>query len=112
MGVADPVLRRRGGRGVRAVYALALPETPSFTQAETCGEIVRRPPIAAVREFPRETTHGLVIQAGHVVQFYLWTVFLPSFAALMGIADCGMRHSAVPLRWWSYAGDPGAGRGV
>jgi MHS family alpha-ketoglutarate permease-like MFS transporter len=91
--IPEPALAQWGWRipffigAAGAVYGLymrwRLPETPSFTQVETRGEIVRRPLIAAVREFPRETMYVFVIQAG-TVQFYLWTVFLPSFAALSG----------------------------
>jgi MHS family alpha-ketoglutarate permease-like MFS transporter len=91
--VPPPALAQWGWRipffigALGAVYGLymrwRLPETPSFTQVATRGEIVRRPLIAAVREFPRETIYVFVIQAG-TVQFYLWTVFLPSFAALSG----------------------------
>jgi MHS family alpha-ketoglutarate permease-like MFS transporter len=70
-----------------AVYGLyirwRLPETPSFRRVEARGEIVRRPLIEAVRAYPRETLYVFVIQAG-TVQFYLWTVFLPSYAALSG----------------------------
>lgn len=75
-----------------AVYGLYLrwwlPETPSFERVAQRGEIVRRPLTEAVRMFPRETMYVFVIQAG-TVQFYLWTVFLPSYAALAG---------GVPLR--------------
>lgn len=70
-----------------AVYGLYLrwnlPETPSFERLAARHEIVRRPLIEAVREFPRETLYVFVIQAG-TVQFYLWTVFLPSYTALAG----------------------------
>ena len=60
-----------------------LPETPSFEAIERKHEIVRRPLIAAVREFPRETLTVFVIQIG-TVQFYIWTVFLPGYAHLAG----------------------------
>jgi MHS family alpha-ketoglutarate permease-like MFS transporter len=63
--IPEPALAQWGWRipffigAAGAVYGLymrwRLPETPSFTQVETRGEIVRRPLIAAVREFPRET---------------------------------------------------------
>ncbi len=91
--VPQPALAQWGWRipffigALGAVYGLymrwRLPETPSFRRVETRGEIVRRPLIAAVRAFPRETLYVFVIQSG-TVQFYLWTVFLPSFAALSG----------------------------
>jgi len=91
--IPQPALAQWGWRipffigALGAVYGLCmrwrLPETPSFKRVETRGEIVRRPLIEAVRAFPRETLYVFVIQAG-TVQFYLWTVFLPGFAALSG----------------------------
>jgi MHS family alpha-ketoglutarate permease-like MFS transporter len=70
-----------------ALYGLylrrQLPETPSFERVRARHEIARRPLIEAVRAFPRETLYVFVIQAG-TVQFYLWTVFLPSYAVLAG----------------------------
>jgi MHS family alpha-ketoglutarate permease-like MFS transporter len=70
-----------------AVYGLylrwRLPETPSFEHIAASGRISRQPLTEAVRRYPRETWYVFVIQAG-TVQFYLWTVFLPSYAALAG----------------------------
>jgi MFS transporter, MHS family, alpha-ketoglutarate permease len=60
-----------------------LPETPAFEAVERRHEITRQPLIAAVREFPRESITVFVIQMG-TVQFYIWTVFLPSYAHLAG----------------------------
>ncbi len=75
-----------------AVYGLylrwRLPETPSFERVAATHRTVRQPLIEAVRRYPRETWYVFVIQAG-TVQFYLWTVFLPAYAALAG---------GVPLR--------------
>jgi MHS family alpha-ketoglutarate permease-like MFS transporter len=91
--IPQPALAQWGWRipfligALGAVYGLylrwRLPETPSFEAVETRGEIARRPMIEAVRAFPRETIYVFVIQAG-TVQFYIWTVFLPSYAALSG----------------------------
>jgi len=60
-----------------------LPETPLFDSLERRHAIARRPMIEAVREFPKETLFVFVLQMG-TVQFYTWTVFLPSFAHLAG----------------------------
>jgi len=60
-----------------------LPETPAFEAAERKHEIVRNPLLAAIREFPRESLLVFVMQAS-TVQFYIWTVFLPSYAHLAG----------------------------
>jgi MFS transporter, MHS family, alpha-ketoglutarate permease len=91
--IPQPALSQWGWRipfligALGAVYGFylrrKLPETPSFERVETRGEIVRRPLIQAVREFPRESLYVFVIQAG-TVQFYIWTVFLPAYAALSG----------------------------
>jgi MHS family alpha-ketoglutarate permease-like MFS transporter len=91
--IPQPALAQWGWRipffigALGAVYGLflrwRLPETPSFEAVEARGEIVRRPLIEAVRAYPRETMYVFVVQAG-TVQFYIWTVFLPSYAALSG----------------------------
>jgi MHS family alpha-ketoglutarate permease-like MFS transporter len=91
--IPQPALAQWGWRipffigALGAVYGLymrwRLPETPSFRRVETRGEIARRPLIEALCEFPHETLYVFVIQAG-TVQIYLWTVFLPSYAALSG----------------------------
>ncbi len=68
-----------------AVYGLwlrlGLPETPHFEAIERRHALARHPLIEAVREFPRETLFVFVLQMG-TVQFYTWTVFLPSYAHL------------------------------
>jgi MHS family alpha-ketoglutarate permease-like MFS transporter len=60
-----------------------LPETPAFAAAERRQEIVSNPMIRALREHPRETLYVFAIQAT-TVMFYLWTVFLPTYANLVG----------------------------
>jgi MHS family alpha-ketoglutarate permease-like MFS transporter len=60
-----------------------LPETPAFAAAERRQEIVRNPMVSALREHPRETLYVFAIQAT-TVMFYLWTVFLPTYANLVG----------------------------
>lgn len=70
-----------------AVYGLwlrlNLPETPHFKAVERRRALSRTPMVEAVRDFPKETLIVFVIQMG-TVQFYTWTVFLPSYAHLMG----------------------------
>jgi len=75
-----------------------LPETAAFVAVERRQEIERHPLLAAVRQFPRESLYVFVIQMG-TVQFYLWTVFLPTYARLVGglpIAD-GLFGSTIAL---------------
>jgi MFS transporter, MHS family, alpha-ketoglutarate permease len=115
--IPQPALTQWGWRipfflgALGAVYGLylrmRLPETPSFEQVETRGEIVRRPLIEAVRAFPRETMYVFVIQAG-TVQFYLWTVFLPSYAALAGGVPIklGLLGSTIALAVYTVAIPP------
>ncbi len=70
-----------------ALYGLwlrvGLPETPQFAALERNHALSRRPLIEAVREFPKESLFVFVLQMG-TVQFYTWTVFLPSYAHLAG----------------------------
>ncbi len=70
-----------------AVYGLwlqlNLPETPHFEAVERRRALSRAPIVEAVRAHPKETLIVFVIQMG-TVQFYTWTVFLPSYAHLMG----------------------------
>jgi MFS transporter, MHS family, alpha-ketoglutarate permease len=68
-----------------AVYGLwlrlGLPETPHFEAIERRQALSRHPLLDAIREFPKETLFVFVLQMG-TVQFYTWTVFLPSYAHL------------------------------
>lgn len=76
----------------------ALPETAAFRAVERRGETERHPLSRAVREFPRESLFVFVIQMG-TVQFYIWTVFLPTYARLAGglpLAD-GLLGSTIAL---------------
>ena len=91
--IPQPALAQWGWRvpfllgALGAVYGLylrwRLPETPSFKRVAAAGRISRHPLTEAVRAHPRESAYVFVIQAG-TVQFYLWTVFLPGYAALGG----------------------------
>ena len=83
---------------------IRLPETPAFERAEQRHEIVRNPLLSAIREFPRESLFVFVMQAS-TVQFYLWTVFLPSYARLAGnlpIAE-GLLGSTIALAVYTAA---------
>ena len=60
-----------------------LPETPAFEAIERRQEIDRHPLTDALRRYPRESLYVFVLQAG-TVQFYIWTVFLPSYSHLAG----------------------------
>ncbi len=62
---------------------LRLPETPSFKKVEQRREIDANPLLNAIRRHPRESLFVFVIQMG-TVQFYIWTVFLPTYAHLSG----------------------------
>jgi MFS transporter, MHS family, alpha-ketoglutarate permease len=60
-----------------------LPETPSFENLERRRDIDRNPLLDAFRRYPRECLYVFTLQIG-TVQFYTWTVFLPSYAHLAG----------------------------
>jgi MHS family alpha-ketoglutarate permease-like MFS transporter len=62
---------------------LGLPETRSFVTAEQRQVLERRPMLRAMRDYPRESWTVFVMQMG-TVQFYIWTVFLPTYAHLAG----------------------------
>lgn len=69
------------GAGYGLWLRLGLPETPHFAAIERRRELSRHPLIDAIREFPKETLFVFVLQMG-TVQFYTWTVFLPTYAHL------------------------------
>jgi MFS transporter, MHS family, alpha-ketoglutarate permease len=62
---------------------LRLPETPYFVAIEQRQDKARRPVFEALREFPASTVYVFCVQIG-TVMFYLWTVFLPTYASLVG----------------------------
>jgi MHS family alpha-ketoglutarate permease-like MFS transporter len=62
---------------------LRLPETPYFIAIEQRQDKARRPIFDAFREFPASTFYVFCVQIG-TVMFYLWTVFLPTYANLVG----------------------------
>lgn len=62
---------------------LRLPETPYFIALEQHHGKARRPVFEALREYPASTLYVFCVQIG-TVMFYLWTVFLPTYANLVG----------------------------
>jgi len=62
---------------------LRLPETPYFVAMEQRQDQVRRPIFEALRAYPWPTLYVFCVQIG-TVMFYLWTVFLPTYANLVG----------------------------
>jgi MHS family alpha-ketoglutarate permease-like MFS transporter len=62
---------------------LRLPETPYFIAIEQRQDKAQRPIFEAFREFPASTFYVFCVQIG-TVMFYLWTVFLPTYANLVG----------------------------
>ncbi|WP_428483195.1 MFS transporter [Rhodopila sp.] len=62
---------------------LRLPETPFFVAIEQRQDKAHRPIFEALREYPASTLYVFCVQIG-TVMFYLWTVFLPTYANLVG----------------------------
>ncbi len=60
-----------------------LPETPHFIAAEQRQALERNPLIRALIEHPWESFVVFAMQMG-TVMFYIWTVFLPTYAHLAG----------------------------
>jgi MHS family alpha-ketoglutarate permease-like MFS transporter len=60
-----------------------LPETPFFVAIEQRQEKAKRPIFEALREHPASSLYVFSVQIG-TVMFYLWTVFLPTYANLVG----------------------------
>jgi MFS transporter, MHS family, alpha-ketoglutarate permease len=91
--IAQPGLSEWGWRipfligAVLSLYALyirsALPETPHFVAAEQRRELESRPIRRALTDYPWESFVVFAMQMG-TVQFYIWTVFLPTYAHLAG----------------------------
>ena len=91
--VAEPALSEWGWRipfligAALSVYGLyirqGLPETPHFVAAERRRALERNPLIRALIEHPWESFVVFAMQMG-TVMFYIWTVFLPTYAHLAG----------------------------
>jgi len=60
-----------------------LPETPYFVAIEERKEQARRPIFEALHDYPASSLYVFAVQIG-TVMFYLWTVFLPTYANLVG----------------------------
>lgn len=60
-----------------------LPETPHFVAVEQRRELESRPILRALKDHPWESFVVFAMQMG-TVQFYIWTVFLPTYAHLAG----------------------------
>ncbi len=60
-----------------------LPETPHFVAAEAQRVLERSPLLRALRDHPSESFVVFALQMG-TVMFYIWTVFLPTYAHLAG----------------------------
>ena len=91
--VSQPALSEWGWRipfligAALSVYGLyirqGLPETPHFVAAERRRALERNPLIRALIEHPWESFVVFAMQMG-TVMFYIWTVFLPTYAHLAG----------------------------
>jgi MFS transporter, MHS family, alpha-ketoglutarate permease len=60
-----------------------LPETPLFLETARKAGVEKSPLLQVIREFPREALYVFSIQMTTVF-FYLWTVYLPTYANLAG----------------------------
>ncbi len=91
--IPQPVLGEWGWRipfligAALSLYGLyirtGLPETPHFVAVEQRRELESRPILRALRDHPWESFVVFAMQMG-TVQFYIWTVFLPTYAHLAG----------------------------
>lgn len=91
--IAQPALSEWGWRipfligAALSLYGLyirnGLPETPHFIAAEQRQALERNPLIRALIEHPWESFVVFAMQMG-TVMFYIWTVFLPTYAHLAG----------------------------
>lgn len=90
-----------------------MPETPAFINVEAQGTIEKSPALTAFRDYPWETFFVFAIQST-TVMFYLWTVFLPSYANLAGglPAEQGFIGGTIAVAvfaaavpFWAYVSD-------
>ena len=63
-----------------------LPETPAFEKMRGRAEAGLGAVLASVRQFPREVFIVFVVQMNGV-QYYLWMIFLPTYANIAGHLD-------------------------
>jgi MHS family alpha-ketoglutarate permease-like MFS transporter len=59
----------------------SLPETPLFLETASHAGVEKRPLLRVIREFPREALYVFSVQITTVF-FYLWTIYLPTYANL------------------------------
>ena len=91
--IAQPALSEWGWRipfligAILSLYGLyiriGLPETPHFVAVEQQRAVESRPMLRALKDHPRESFVVFALQMG-TVMFYIWTVFLPTYAHLAG----------------------------
>lgn len=91
--IPQPALGNWGWRipfllgAVLSLYGLyirsGLPETPHFVEAERRNRLEAHPIRRALMDHPWESFVVFVMQMG-TVQFYIWVVFLPTYAHLAG----------------------------
>ena len=62
---------------------IGLPETPHFVAVEQQRAVESRPILRALKDHPWESFVVFAMQMG-TVQFYIWTVFLPTYTHLAG----------------------------
>ncbi len=91
--IPQPILSHWGWRlpfilgALLSLYGLyirsGLPETPDFIAVEQRHALERSPILRALKDHPKESWIVFVMQMG-TVMFYIWTVFLPTYAHLAG----------------------------
>ena len=97
--IAQPALSEWGWRipfligAILSLYGLyiriGLPETPHFVAVEQQRAVESRPMLRALKDHPRESFIVFAMQMG-TVMFYIWTVFLPTYAHLAGGLPLGL----------------------
>ncbi|RYB06578.1 MFS transporter [Lichenibacterium ramalinae] len=63
-----------------------IPETPAFENMKASAEIRLGSIVKSIRQFPKEVFIVFVVQMNGV-QYYLWLIFLPTYANLVGHLD-------------------------
>ncbi len=83
LGLAHSISARRRAVAVWLVYRTGLPETPHFVAAEQRDSLEKNPIMRALADYPWQSFVVFVMQMG-TVQFYIWVVFLPTYAHIAG----------------------------
>ncbi|RYB04340.1 MFS transporter [Lichenibacterium ramalinae] len=63
-----------------------MPETPAFEKARVGADVKLGSILASIRQFPKEVFIVFVIQMNGL-QYYLWLIFLPTYANIVGHLD-------------------------